>query len=244
LQAECPDAVILQGDGNLWWGGALQLAYDYISKGYGSSFHPNDIILIINDDVTIAEDFLDKGIQALEREPPYCMVLAQAIGKASRKRLDTGVFVDWKKFRFHLADGRRPINCLATRGLFMNCRTWLRSGGFVPRILPHYWSDYEFTMRAHKQGCLLRCPTGLELEVNESSTGIYELDQTQGFIRFVRTYFSKRCIINPYYMSVFAALRSPWPYKIPCLLRIWFVAIRKLAMAAFFQLSNRPQQRA
>src|SRR3546814_2399162 len=55
--------IVLQGDGQLWWAGALDLAY-YSLIGKLADI---DVILIINDDVTFAEDFLAKGLDALRR---------------------------------------------------------------------------------------------------------------------------------------------------------------------------------
>src|SRR3546814_13296862 len=83
--------IVLQGDGQLWWAGALDLAYySLIGK-----LAENDVILIINDDVTFAEDFLAKGMDALRRHQGGCL---KAVGTAT-----SSIEVD----RAHIADLNR-----------------------------------------------------------------------------------------------------------------------------------------
>lgn len=48
-----PNTVVLQGDGNLWWGGALHKAYQWIRK----NGNQNEYVMFANDDT-----FLKKTI--------------------------------------------------------------------------------------------------------------------------------------------------------------------------------------
>src|SRR3954466_494295 len=46
VRARVPSATILEGDGNLWWAGSLQLGYQWLMRHAAD----DDIVLIINDD--------------------------------------------------------------------------------------------------------------------------------------------------------------------------------------------------
>lgn len=62
-----------------------------------------------------------------------------------------GVYADLKKLTFRQAKTKDEINCLSTRGLFLRVKDFKKIGGFYPKLLPHYLSDYEFTIRAYKK---------------------------------------------------------------------------------------------
>jgi len=66
--------LVLNGDGNLWWAGSLQMAYDHLlTEMIGAA----DAVLIINDDVGFDDDFLEQGLAVLATNRDACI---QAIG--------------------------------------------------------------------------------------------------------------------------------------------------------------------
>jgi GT2 family glycosyltransferase len=136
-----PESIILKGDGNLWWGGGLHKGYEWVKENA-----TDGSVLLINDDTIIAEDFLQVGANLLNNSEKT-LYLAQAYDK-NNKHVDSGVCVDWDKLTFNQAKNKEEINCLSTRGLFLTVEDFLDIGGFHPVILPHYLSDYEFTIRA------------------------------------------------------------------------------------------------
>jgi GT2 family glycosyltransferase len=105
------------------------------------------------------------------------------------------------------------INCMSTRGLFLRVSDFLELKGFRSRLLPHYYSDYEFTIRAGRRGFNLMVSDKLRLWMNEASTGtgIIKSESTSGFIR---QYFSKKYTDQPVYTLNFILLTFPYPYKI------------------------------
>ena len=57
---------LLQGDGNLWWAGALQLGYEALCA---EPVADGDAVLIINDDVSFEPDFLANALGVLAGNP-------------------------------------------------------------------------------------------------------------------------------------------------------------------------------
>jgi GT2 family glycosyltransferase len=204
---EMPSSIILKGDGNLWWAGALQLAINHL----GNLEIANDsVILITNDDTIIQDDFLEIGLReiASERETIIC-----ASSKLDGKIVSSGVHFNWINFGFAGAENESQINCLPTRGILLRFSDILKIGGFRPKVLPHYLSDYEFTYRAHCKGYKLRCPPTFYLAPMLNETGIRSFAQNKG-ISYLKMLFSKRCVMNPIYLAFFILLASPMKYKL------------------------------
>lgn len=154
----------------------------------------------------------------------------QAFTLKDHKMYDKGIHTDWKNLTFEQATSADRINCLSTRGLFLRASDFKDIGGFYPRILPHYLSDYEFTIRAYRKGFSLRVEPFLEILVNEETTG-YHSFQVRSFGDFIKKFFSKKSAMNPLYWTSFVLLACPWRWKILCLYRVWERSARAIASA-------------
>jgi GT2 family glycosyltransferase len=133
---------------------------------------------------------------------------------------DSGVTADLRRLTFKVATSAESINCLPTRALFAHWGDVRKIGGFHPRLLPHYLSDYEYTIRAHNLG--FKCESSSELLIisNEETTG-YRKITDRGFRSALSKLFSKKASSNPLYWSTFVLLAVPPRWVIPGLLRIW-----------------------
>jgi GT2 family glycosyltransferase len=212
-----PRATIIKGRGDLWWGGSLQKGYEWIRD---QKCPADDIVLIINDDVSFKDDFLLNAIACLQQEPS-CLLLAQSYKEPDNIVTDRGVFADWKKLTFDLVWDDGKVNCFSTRGLFMRVSSFLGIGGFRPLLLPHYLSDYEFTIRAGRKGFPFRTNDTVRLIVNELTTGFHAEIRAKSFLDFLRKIFSKKSAMNPVYFTTFLILTCPLRYLPLNILRVW-----------------------
>jgi len=226
--AELPSTQVIRGDGNLWWAGSLQKGIDYLKE---KKVREDSIILMINDDTHIPPDFLAVGASLISgsKKQIFC---AQAYSQKTGKLLEAGVRVDWFHYRFIPTEVASEINCLTTRGLFLRFSDVMAIGGFNPGVLPHYYSDYEFTIRAKNKGYELKSPKQLKLWMNEQTTGMQVADSLT-----LRQYFKKafqiRSAINPWSGAKFISLAAPTGYKLICYFRlsVWFAkCVVKAAM--------------
>jgi GT2 family glycosyltransferase len=211
-----PSLTILQGKGDWWWAGSLQKGYEWLVTQKAA---PRDCVLIINDDTEFAADFLEKGLAVL-RGHARTLVLARSYDRRTSQLIDAGRHVDWRRLRFEQAMSPEEINCLSTRGLFLRVSDLMETGGFYPRILPHYLSDYEFTVRAHRKGLKLLCDPSLQIRLDIDATGHHQLGN-ESFGDFSKKYFSKRSAYNPLAWTVFIALACPLPWKLIHWLGLW-----------------------
>ena len=197
--------VVIKGKGDWWWGGSLQQGYLRLKNQ--KKIDAQDVVLIINDDTEFEPDFLEKGCGILKNNQ-RTLLLAQAKSLQTSNTSDTGTMIDWKKFEFRNARQGENIDCLSTRGLFVHATDFLDIGGFRPVLLPHYLSDYEFTIRAKAKGFKLMTDQSVWLCVDESTTGIH--DKTAS----IKKILSKKSAINPFYLLIFIMLSCPWKHKL------------------------------
>ncbi len=213
-----PATTVLRGDGTWWWGGALQEGYEWLQAHAGA----DDVVVIANDDTEFAADFLETGL-ALLQNMPRTLLLASCFDRESGVFVDAGVVVDWSRLRFSVCNPGDPVNCLSTRGLFMVVRDFWETGGFRPKLLPHYLSDYEFTIRARRKGFSLVSSEKLRLVLDSSRTGDH------GRIS-LKTLFSNRSARNPVAWTAFLFLACPVAHIPLNLVRVWGGALVGIAM--------------
>lgn len=194
-----PDTTIIQGDGNLWWGGAMHEAYKWICANADTSGY----ILIMNDDTIFDEKYIEKGLSLLkDHEKTLLTGYGQSI--QTGEIMEGALTFDYVAGRGN-GSGPGIGNCCSTRSLFLRVSDMLSIGGFHPILLPHYSSDYEWTIRAcRKKGYQVLCDESLKYFINEESTGINAYDKMSR-----HSVFSKRSVSNPFYKFSFIFLSTP-----------------------------------
>lgn len=222
-----PQAEVVTGIGDWWWAGALDQGCRHLLR---TGVADDDILLFVNDDVVIAPDFLEQALTEFQPRVDT-LLLARQRDADTGAELDHGggVKVDLRELRFSAARGPEEIDCLPTRGLFLRWRDFRRTGGFYPRTLPHYLSDYEFTLRARRAGLRLMVArtAALGVKLKESGRSVADLF-TETRWRRLGLLLSPRFKDNPVTWSVFAWLAAP-PTRLPYLwLKIWVLFLGRV----------------
>jgi len=215
VRALVSDLTVLHGAGNWWWAGSLQQGYDWLER---SAPDPQDLVLIINDDTEFKSDFFANAVMAIK---PRSLLLAQAYILATGEFNEIGVYWDWKKLSCTAVRKGEGFNCFSTRGLFLRVQDFLDIGGFYPKLLPHYLSDYEFTIRARRKGFSLISAPEVFLQFDDALTGIRSTEG-HSFIRSVVMTLSNRSSSNPIHWTNFVLLSSPAKYVPINVVRVWW----------------------
>lgn len=213
-RALVPDLTVLRGEGDWWWAGSLQQGYLWIGR---AGVPANDVILIINDDTTIGPEFLSNAISALR---PGSLLLARTYDSKG-DFCEVGVRWDWKNLACVAVTDPNEVNCFSTRGLFLTAGDLLKIGGFHPKMLPHYLSDYEFTIRAHRAGFALISDPGVSLRFFEELTGIRSTEGLSAW-QTLKANLSMKSSSNPFHWTSFVLLASPRRYLFRNLARVWW----------------------
>jgi glycosyltransferase involved in cell wall biosynthesis len=193
VKHELPDAILLRGNGNLWWAGALNKAFRKLTQLRPS---PKDYLLIINDDVEIPPDFLATGVQKVS-SLTKALVGAVAHSNHPGEAPDAGVLFDETCFGFRGAREGEIPNCLSTRGLFLRVGDLKKIGWFRPFWIRHYFSDYEFTIRAHRKGYVLRTFPELSLKMVGEKSPMPDPVDPESFWKTLTNVFSYKYILQP-----------------------------------------------
>lgn len=201
------DKTIIRGDGNLWWGGALHEAYLWMKH---NDVDPEDFVMTANDDINIDDEFIQSGIMILSNEP-NTFLTANGYDLNSGEHLDGAVFYNFADGTSELVTQYQTANCASTRALFFRVKDFLRVGGFHPKLLPHYGSDYEFTIRACRKGYHIISDTELKYLMDKETTGnMTYIDLSAK--DFTKKIFSKKSVFNPIYKFTFIILACPLKY--------------------------------
>lgn len=220
-----PQCEIISGKGNWWWGGSLQKGFERLKKA------KDGYVLICNDDTTFDKDFVQKGISKLEAMPDT-LLLAAPYNNITGELIDTGVYFDFTKNKMFLAKESSEIDFMSTRGLFIRVKDFIKTDGFKPFLLPHYYSDYEFTHRAKQKGLKLFCDITLRINSVELATGTKDISGEKKFGSFIKKMFSKRYDMNPIYTSNFIFLTFPFPYNFKYGLLTYYCAFKRIVKFA------------
>lgn len=215
-----PTVEVITGTGAWWWAGSLHEGCRHLQK---LGVTDDDVLLLINDDVVIAPPFLEEAMAEMA-ETRGTLLLARQTDAHTGEVIDNGggVHADLRELRFNAARTPEEINCLPTRGLFLRWSDLQRAGGFRPRSLSHYLSDYEFTLRARRSGLQLRVARTAAVGVKADQTGLAD----EGLLALPRLrrlalLFSRRFKDNPWTWSSFA-WHTAAPTRLPYLwLKIW-----------------------
>jgi GT2 family glycosyltransferase len=163
--AQQSDVVELRGDGNLWWGGAIQLGLKYVM----TKREAGDYVLFLNNDTWFGEHYIEtlvklsagdaavgSAIHEADKNPPLV-----SIGP----KVDIGRQTVWDLLS-ELPDSERRspktvyrVDALSGRGTLYPVILFERYGCMRPRLLPHYLGDYEIAMRFKRAGVPLLVST-------------------------------------------------------------------------------------
>jgi GT2 family glycosyltransferase len=152
------DIVALNGDGSLFWGGAVDVALRHLQN---KAAH-EDWVLLINNDTTVADDFVERLLDTALAHAPAAVGSVIRDERDHSRLLSIGARVDaWRLLTRDLLDnpGLQPVSngvlevdALSGRGALFPLSSLNAAGGMRPRALPHYLADYEVSLRVRRSG--------------------------------------------------------------------------------------------
>lgn len=226
------DIETLNGNGTLFWGGAVDLALRHLQL----KTNVDDWVLLINNDTTLDENFIQQLLNAAHQYAPA------AIGSIIRDQanhtriLSIGAHIDaWRLLTRDLLEkvGSKKtipdtiieVDALSGRGVLFPMAGLVAAGGMRPRALPHYLADYELSIRVRKSGYRI---------LVSSTAAVYSKDEygsTQRPLSWYDKLFSVRSPLFLPALFVFWWEASDWlqrltfPLRLPIL--ILFPSLRK-----------------
>lgn len=167
VKAAFPQAQIVEGDGNLWWAGAINAG---LRRALASDF---EYFLLLNDDNLLAPG----AVQALldyAQVHPDSIVGSLVRLKDTNLISDAGVEINWwragpylKDFKKEFFPGKYPAvmnaTALAGQGVLVSRENLLKTGLLQDNLYPQYFGDTDFYLRARARGLKVVVNTASEV---------------------------------------------------------------------------------
>lgn len=222
-----PRVIVIEGDGSLWWTGAIAKGLKHIL-----SFANNeDYVLLQNNDTSFAENYVSELVRVSKRYP--CAVVGSPLRDISSPEniISIGPEVNYLKVRIEdvwkkmdANDKKKllaslpeviKLDALSGRGTLYPVDLIRKIGLVRYKLLPHYWADYEFSVRAKKAGAKLLVAMHAPVLSETSISGIRGTDSS-----IVQTLFSRKSQSNIIHTIVFYTLSGPWILRVTSVVRI------------------------
>lgn len=226
------DVDVLDGDGSLWWGGAMERGLQHIID----AANVNDWVLMVNNDTQFAPEFIQTLLDSARAHAPAAVGSVICDEARPNWLLSIGGLVDPWRFRVRdkLVEERaltpridlHTVDVLSGRGTLYPLSAFRRAGTMRPRWLPHYLADYELAARVRLAGYrLLVNEQAVTLSANEYGNAY----QPSGW---KDKFFSVR---SAYYLPatlMFWWVCSSWPERITLMPRLAYVALKQRKASA------------
>lgn len=195
---ECyPDVVVLKGDGNLWWSGA-------VNKGVAYAMDNGcDFVLTLNDDIDFKKDFLQVLFDTSKKYPDSIVSSLSLISQSHGHDeiiASTGLKVSgWLRNMIPAIDSKTVsdlsneiifCDALPGRSLLIPVDIFREIGFFDSIRFPHGDADIEFTHRAKLAGYLLIVNTYSKVytELNRNHFPVYVINSSKS--DFIKNMFN------------------------------------------------------
>ncbi len=216
---------VISGNGSLWWGGAMKLGLDYVNAVANDS----DYILMLNDDVEIAPNFVSNLVTEIIALGPMHILGAKQVELLTGKILDRGYKIDfWRVQCEPIAyDSHELPDALPARGLLIPVYVNTLIGGVNSLLFPHAFSDLEYSCRAKERG--------VTLKISESCMVLTELDEDNEKASpssIIVRIFSARAKNNVRDQLLFFCTRGPLYHRFTAPFRFGLFKIIKLLLKA------------
>ncbi len=185
-----PEVHLLNGDGNLWWSGAINKGVSYAINELGTAY-----VLLWNDDLIIEDDYFcqlehvvndDRFLNAIVsskvyyHSPPNKIFYFGATFnfKTGKKSIFGHDEFDGDKYQ-------EPVLCDWTGGMGVLIPNSIFDsvGKFDDKRFPQYYGDADFTLRANKKGFKIFCHPLLKVWNDRRQTSISHGGSIVGYFK-------------------------------------------------------------
>ncbi len=240
LKQKYPEIIYVKGNGNLWWTGATRLG---VNKAQEFATE-NDFILIQNDDTYIKPDFIQKLVELSEKYNR--MILGTTVYEIDSDKIvyNSCKLINGTYRPTIVEDSKSEIietETISGRGVLIPIEVFVKIGNYSS-ILPHYGADYEFILRAKRNGFKI----GMTGEVITYSTKSNSLNlssrikqkENKSFEDFYNLFFHRKSSNQLWPLLYITFLYVPFPLNIYGVLRIFSYCIKFLFIDVIWNSIN------
>lgn len=177
-----PDVIVLKGDENMWWTAAVNMGIKYALQ------HKAGYILTLNNDTVAEPGYVEQLYKAIENTPANSLIGSASIDADTHQVTYCGEKLLWfaetssphvKHITAEPVNGLLEVTHFPGRGLLIPATVFDKIGLFDEKDFPHYMADYEFTLRAAKNGFLVFCAWNARIVTYPEASGANEIKATK-----------------------------------------------------------------
>ncbi len=216
VENEFPEVHLIKGTGNLWWTAATNLGVKYALENNA------DYVLTLNNDLYVRQDYLHNLLNVIEKEERSLIGSVSVEADNHSRILDAGVKINWKTAKYdYMANNinkngnfgafneLQSVDALSGRGTLIPVKAFRELGFFNDKYLPHYGADYEFAVRAKKNGYKLYVCKKAIVYSYVKETGLNNFNRRISWAELIKSFFSIKSPNNLKYRMRFAKLTAP-----------------------------------
>lgn len=221
---EQKNLTVLNGDGSLWWGGAMRLAMQHVLRVAS----PEDYFLMINDDVEITADYVAQLVAAGQVNT-RAVIGSLQYDIESNQVMANGAQIDYRSMQIKpMVDKLEALDSLPGRGVLFPMAAIRQCGLINATVFRHYFADLEYTARVKEYGWnLIICD---HARVGTSSVSSDALIKAKGFWS---RYLSTRSKDNLVKRLLFFSLRGPLALRFVAIPHYFVMAVIRLLARKF-----------
>ena len=182
-----PAVTVLNGDGDLWWTGAINKGIEYaVSTDYAG-------VLLLNDDLELNDDFICELFKVVSNNPNALVSsLKLRRNNGISEIITAGFKVDGflrktisnrqgEKYTEENTPDVEECEILTGASLFIPSVVLKKIGCLNSEMFPHNWGDFEFTRRASLAGfkCLVAMRSHVYTEYNPNYHRTYLISSSR-----------------------------------------------------------------
>ncbi|MBU1120221.1 glycosyltransferase family 2 protein [Patescibacteria group bacterium] len=225
LANDFKNITVLQGDGELWWTGAMRMGVSYLLP----QLMDDDFVLIQNDDTYMEPDFVQTLID--EYKSTKAIIGTTVKDKASGKLIYNAHKIVHGSFRTTIVDSQEELletDTISGRGVLIPSKVFRKIGNFS-KLFPQYAADYDFFCRAKQAGFKLLVSTKAISYSTSNTPNLskrIKLKEKISIKDVWQLFTNRRSSNNLWGSTMITLLYVPWKYKLYGILRIYLYVIK------------------
>lgn len=230
IQKTFPDVEIVSGHGELWWTGAMEIGTN-VALAHGC-----DYVLWLNHDDQITSTSIETLLNFSRSHPRTIGCCGVTSMSAPNERMLLGYRLHLHQFyRWYLetlwsssSKLTTPVELNLNGGhgilipaeVFSNPKNHLR-----PKLLPHYFGDFDFFYRVRKNGWKVLSVPGAVILNDDGNSGILNGRKISSYRQSLAYVLSRRSLANLRDRPLFALINFPWGLNLFWAVVFWVIPI-------------------
>lgn len=185
-----PEVILLQGDGNLWWSGSINLGASYAVNELKASY-----LLLWNNDITANNEYFTELVKIIESAEGKLVIGSKIYSDADTVWSMGGMFNPWTGKKKHIAYAVKDssqynkiitADWLPGMGTLMPADVIAQVGLWDQKNFPQYHGDSDYTYRTKLKGYSIKVFPQLKIWNDISNTGIEHRGSFQVLLKSIR----------------------------------------------------------